>query len=365
VILLDIDAASRSEDAEALIAHELAHVARGDWVTMLMARIVLAILWFNPFVWRLVAEAHQLREEAADDAVLRSNVEGDRYAELLVRSAKHASRARFLAAHGVAPLRGSLSRRVAAILDPVIPRDGAPAAWVASVAIPLVAASAFLSAATPTQAQPRVSGEPQIAAEALQFTLEDMVALRNSDVTEAYQAGILKVSSRYAAMTQEEWSGFYSRGVTAANLAALHDAGFGHADFEALEDAVAFGADPSFIREVRSGGYKEISLDDLVEFRIHGVDGKYIRSLMAVGFNGLRPDELARAAHKGMTADYVRSMRQAGFDKLPLHAVLDLLDAGVTADDVRAFAAGRRELPDPRVVADAKRMGIEPGDFDP
>ncbi len=70
VILLNTRAVEASGEAEAIIAHELAHVARMDWVKLLLARIATALFWFNPLVWMLAREAHQLREEAADDAVL-------------------------------------------------------------------------------------------------------------------------------------------------------------------------------------------------------------------------------------------------------------------------------------------------------
>ena len=70
VILLNEEAAESHEEAEAIITHELAHVARLDWAKLLLARVAVALFWFNPLVWLLAREAHQLREEAADDAVL-------------------------------------------------------------------------------------------------------------------------------------------------------------------------------------------------------------------------------------------------------------------------------------------------------
>ena len=59
----------------------------------------------NPLVWRLAREAHQLREEAADDAVLATAVPDLDYARLLVGVARHAADGRLLGAHGVAPGR--------------------------------------------------------------------------------------------------------------------------------------------------------------------------------------------------------------------------------------------------------------------
>ena len=41
---------------------------------LLLARIATALFWFNPLVWVLAREAHQLREEAADDSVLAADI---------------------------------------------------------------------------------------------------------------------------------------------------------------------------------------------------------------------------------------------------------------------------------------------------
>jgi beta-lactamase regulating signal transducer with metallopeptidase domain len=62
VILLNSRAVEAADEAEAIIAHELAHVARMDWLKLLLARVATALFWFNPLVWVLAREAHQLRE---------------------------------------------------------------------------------------------------------------------------------------------------------------------------------------------------------------------------------------------------------------------------------------------------------------
>lgn len=117
IIVVDRDAAHRPDQAEAIIAHELAHVARLDWLALLLGRTVSALFWFNPLVRLLAASAHEYSEQAADDFVLRSDVPGTAYAEVLVGAARHCA-GRGLVANGVAPARGSLSRRIGSILDP-------------------------------------------------------------------------------------------------------------------------------------------------------------------------------------------------------------------------------------------------------
>lgn len=128
-ILLNEDVVPLHRDAEAIIAHELAHVVRLDWVKLLLARAVTALYWFNPLVWVLARQCHQLREEAADDAVLRSDVPSTDYAALLVGAARHDCKAALFTAHGVAPSRGSLRQRVTRVLDDTRRRAPAAAAW--------------------------------------------------------------------------------------------------------------------------------------------------------------------------------------------------------------------------------------------
>jgi bla regulator protein BlaR1 len=117
VILLNSRAVEASGEAEAILAHELAHVARMDWAKLLLARVATALFWFNPLVWVLAREAHQLREETADDAVLAADIADTDYAQLLVGVARHECPGLLLGAHGVAPSKSSLARRVARVLD--------------------------------------------------------------------------------------------------------------------------------------------------------------------------------------------------------------------------------------------------------
>src|SRR6185503_13487776 len=108
VIVLNKRAVEAADEAEAIIAHELAHVARMDWVKLLLARVATALFWFNPLVWMLAREAHQLREEAADDSVLAADIVDTDYAQLLVGVARHECPGLLLGAHGVAPSKSSL-----------------------------------------------------------------------------------------------------------------------------------------------------------------------------------------------------------------------------------------------------------------
>lgn len=131
-ILLSAAAEADPRHAEAMITHELAHVARFDWLKLLAGRLAVALFWFNPLVWLLARRCHDLCEEAADDAVLRARVRNTDYAELLVDTARRSNGPLLLAAHGVAPTPSALARRVASVLDGGRRRAPAGLAWVAS-----------------------------------------------------------------------------------------------------------------------------------------------------------------------------------------------------------------------------------------
>lgn len=88
VILIDPATLAERHTAPAIMAHELAHLRRHDWIFLLISRVVLAIFWFNPLVWRLHAVLRQRSEEAADAAAL-GFVDRALYARTLIRLAAH------------------------------------------------------------------------------------------------------------------------------------------------------------------------------------------------------------------------------------------------------------------------------------
>jgi len=145
-IVLNEDGLCDIANAEAIIAHELAHVARFDCAKLLLGRVVAALFWINPLVWMVVSEAHQLREETADDTVLALNISATGYAELLVGIARRESHASLLYAHGVAANWRSIRRRIARILDGKLNRGDAHRSWAIGLALGMLVVVAPLGA---------------------------------------------------------------------------------------------------------------------------------------------------------------------------------------------------------------------------
>ena len=141
-----------------VLVHELAHVARHDWVVQLAVRAACALYWFHPLVWaaagRLVLEA----ERACDDRVLAAGADSCDYAERLLRVAGAAREARDPSYAAVAMARRSdLATRIQAILDGGVRRGalrGAPAALLTAA---LLVPAGLLGAASPTAAEAPVA----------------------------------------------------------------------------------------------------------------------------------------------------------------------------------------------------------------
>ncbi|MEA3010429.1 MAG: hypothetical protein QOJ91_2121 [Sphingomonadales bacterium] len=154
VILLDRDTLRAPAEADAILAHEIAHVARRDWPSLILSRLAVALFWFNPLVWRLDREVAQQAEEAADsDAAAR--VEPARYAQTLLDWAR-LSGGPALPANAIAAGEPGLSRRVKAILDGRVARRSGSGLAVAA----MLGCAAF---AAPVAALEFVPGTPEAA----------------------------------------------------------------------------------------------------------------------------------------------------------------------------------------------------------
>jgi hypothetical protein len=140
VILVDRATLANSDEAEAVIAHEAAHLRRGDWPRLIAARIVVALFWFNPFIW-LLERLHLQDVEEAADAEATCHVEPTHYAQALLNVARKSAGP--ACANSMAS--GTISKRIRQVLNRG-PRSRWETMWrngaltsVAMIAVPVVA----------------------------------------------------------------------------------------------------------------------------------------------------------------------------------------------------------------------------------
>lgn len=127
-ILISPDIEGRPDRAAAVIAHEIAHVRRLDWLAMLVGRFALALSWFNPLAWLLVAELTRQTELAADEEAVTHVGRADYAQTLLAVAGGRGAHA----ACGMAVTRSAMARRILRVLD-AAPRK--PASGLACAAL--------------------------------------------------------------------------------------------------------------------------------------------------------------------------------------------------------------------------------------
>jgi beta-lactamase regulating signal transducer with metallopeptidase domain len=354
VILLNDAAVLAPEQAEAIIAHELAHVVHFDWAKLILARVATAAFWFNPLAWVLAREAHQLREEAADDAVLAADIAGPDYAELLIGVARHQCRGTLLGAHGVAPSKSSLGRRVRRVLDQSPARGPSGRSWVAGFA------TGMLSMAVPLAAVTFVPGHSALAT--IQPSPAEKRLAANSSSNTPRRDSTASVANAAAGPVDDGPTGLPAAAAP-VTVSTGQDQGTGTSrpsdDGDEADNMRVLGISVQYQRAMAQAGFPNLSSDDLAEARAGGVSPEYARDMRATGMS-LTLDDVIEARNMGLSAAYIAAMRGFGI-KAGLDDYQGMRSVGVTADFVRKLRSRGIKTTDPDELT-SLRAGGSAGD---
>jgi beta-lactamase regulating signal transducer with metallopeptidase domain/protein involved in polysaccharide export with SLBB domain len=132
---------------EALLAHELAHVRRHDYLVNLLQSVVEALLFYHPAVWWLSRDIRDAREHCCDDLTVGVC---DRLSYVTALAAVASTR---VAAPAVAVSGGSLRRRIERLVRPTTP-PVSTAGWLAVVVPAMFLLTAMLPLSAPTTSVP-------------------------------------------------------------------------------------------------------------------------------------------------------------------------------------------------------------------
>jgi len=141
------------EKLEAVMAHERAHVQRGDWAIAMLAAVNRSLLWFHPLAWWLERQLSALAEQSADDAVLLKMEARTSYAQTLLdmAAAVRADRGRMVREATAMAKTAEVRVRIERILDETrrIPRGLTRARWLALgvCAVPVMCLAAVVQLA--------------------------------------------------------------------------------------------------------------------------------------------------------------------------------------------------------------------------
>jgi beta-lactamase regulating signal transducer with metallopeptidase domain len=337
-IVLSPKAVQAVGEAEAIIAHELAHITRLDWAKLLASRVACAVFWFNPLVWMLARESHQLREEAADDAVLMADIDGPDYATLLVGAARHDNKAALMAAHGVAPSKNSLKRRITRVLDASLKRGPASASWVLMSLVVLAGVTAPLAAFSATAAEEKMTAkEAQTAGIAAQKSA--IASARSATTAQAQAVDEAAAAATNRQLSAEQLVSLRAVGVTAEYAAEMRAEG-ASMDVDELIAAKAGGVDPAYIRSMRQI-FPEVDVDDLVGASALHIEPRFARDMKS-HFPDIGIDDVVALRAMGIDCDFVTDMQKAGVKMRSADDAIELRATGMFRPSAKPKPAAAR-----------------------
>jgi len=369
----------------AVMLHELAHVARHDCFTQLLAELACALYWPHPGVWWMARRQRVERELACDDRVLAAGTSPRDYASHLLEVAYAVGGGRAPALAVAMARRRQLEGRLLAVLDAARNRTTparrsrvAAIAGAAAIVGVLAAASATLAPAQPagghaSSAEPALDGTAsRIAEQGLAGTWDlrlsadgRIVRLRlNESDTSSY--GLANTIDHAEAEKLRR-----------ALLPALQPGGAGNGQFRVERDAGTLVFDGTFRAGVGAGTYTfepnrafpvelakrsfaRPTVTDQYLFTRTNIGSAFIDELAAQRY--ARPDlsQLVDAARHGVSLDYLRQMGQLGYRVGGLDALVRLKDHGVTPEFARALRAQRLAPLSVDELVSARQRGISP-----
>jgi len=323
------------EQVEALLAHELAHVRRNDYLVNLLQTAAETLFFYHPAVWWVNRIIRNERENCCDDLAVETCGNTLTYARALAQLEQLRGRAPHLA---MAADGGSLLDRIQRLVGKGSSSRYVPSSGVlAAVAVALIAS--LMGIAGSGLAGSGLAQRSQPAAEAMAATAqaEPVTQLVQQRAVQPKPPEPVSQAPRQQAPAEPAPTTLLDHKEKKSSTSWLDEieaAGFRNLSIDELIRLKAHGIDGDYIRTMRASGFT-MSLDDMVRFRAHGIDEEFINEMKSVGLQGLSADDLIRLRAHGADAAWIKEMQSLGFPKLSMDDIIRFRAHGIDADFVR------------------------------
>ena len=357
------------EQLEAVLAHELAHVRRADYLWNLVQTMVETLLFFHPAVWWLGRRVREQRELCCDDVAVQSCADPLVYATALLRLEERRSQQLSLAMALDGHKRWSgLRARIARILgetnDEKGPRELVPIPLAALCALfllvllPVPQLFAGLRETMRTQTGTAAALPPSAATVNVSAPAVAQVVTPMSPVAQTAPLTAAANNSAAAVATDVAQGAGDGAGEGAGHGAGDGSGGSGgNADQAPAVDASAHKGD--YIDGMRAAGY-DVDIDKYIAMKVQGITPEYAQAMATVGFGKPSADELIAMKVQGVTPQYVSGLRAAGLQPGKISDLISYRIFHVTPEFVAQMkAAGFDSIPPEKLVA-LRVQGVTP-----
>jgi len=372
MVLLPISAITLlgPDELEMVLAHELAHVRRADFLCNLLQTLVETLFFFHPAVWWIGRCIRHERELCCDDLALEICPNPITYATALFRLEEQRARQwRLAMALDGNQSNQTLRMRIARILGEPASLAGGRSIQPFSLIVAGIALVVSLLAAPPVVA----SFSPTHAAEVKNAALH--VAVKASTAVPALRALAPKLRAAHllaqAAGPAQEPQPSAAPEPKSTYIDRMKAAGY-DVDLDKYIALKIQGVTPEYAEAMAQAGFGKLSADNLIACKIQGVSPEYIAQLKQQGFEVKSIQEAISFRIFEITPQFVTGMKSAGFANLDSQQLLSLRVQGVTPEYAQEIA---KEFPgatvqdviktrifhiDSAFIEQAKKFGLKP-----
>lgn len=372
---------------EVLLAHELAHIRRYDYLVNLVQSAIEILLFYHPAVWWISNQVRQEREHCCDDLAVSTCGNVLLYARALTELEQLRITMPQLA---VAANGGSLLRRIHRLISPSPPALFQVSSWLISLSIfvtgCIIVASAqntILSSNTTMQdfgtSEPhrliQVPSEPPPATLPI-YLIPNRSTTDLSDTLPKTPLNELEGSALFNSFTfvNQEETGSTSEQNQAESLQHSQDLRNELADLGAsslsddkinemralgittdyikdmkpllqrlsIADLInlrTYGLTKEYISEIQSLGYQELAIKELVSLRVNGISSTFIETMKSLGYKDLSVNQLIAFKLQGVFPAYIQSMKELVGNNLSAAQLIDMRVQGVSAEFIQEMKA--------------------------
>ena len=357
VILLPVSALANLSPAqiEAILAHELAHIRRHDYLVNLLQTGAEILLFYHPAVWWIGRRIRMEREHCCDDLAVAACGDPIAYARALaeMEQIRIAFPQPALAANG-----GSLTTRIRRLVSGRESAAG-PRGWVAALAPLIVLAMVGIGsqALVPDISAQNPAPPPAPAAAKVPAKPQPPAVLPAQPVRPTgFLAGL--VAAGYTDLSVDEIIDLKNNGVTPAYMHALHDAGFGRPRPGQLIELRRNGVPTEFVREMAHSRIADLTIERLVPLQQNGVVPADVRRIHVLGFGPYTTEQVIELRRHGISPDFFEGLKDSGIEQVTVRDAVEARRHNVSGSDVRdARRGGFRDLT-LRQIIQLKRAGV-------
>ena len=386
VVLLPIPSLSglSTQQIEMVLAHELAHIRRHDFIVNLMQSVVETLLFYHPAVWWISQRIRIEREHCCDDMAVAVFGDPLQYARALTRfeELRLTAAQNVLAANG-----GSLLSRIRRLVVARAESASWSSRWAAGAALLTVIAFVFAVPSFPVFASHDDKQKAPPAATAAQKAKTDKTKEKDLDKAPKTEVEVnadtetdsetemdtetdtetdtndqevtpvpavpvtvptphvtVHLGDMYPVIAQATPAPPAAPAAPEVEIRSRRHRKIGEGGKLTVDDLITLrsvGVTPKYIDEMRSAGLGELSLDDIVELRSVGVTPDYMKQMAAAGYSKLNAHDLIELRSMGVSPKFIQSLSEAGYSNLSVKDLVNLRASGVDAEFIRELSKYR------------------------